>query len=142
MNTSILSDTYAPLGSVEIKGIRLAAFDNSRIIAEHDLMVFDQQFNHDISNTWRLFPAKNGMKLHYNDLTIEWLGKTAPMDSLSNPDIAAREVESYLYYMDHEDEGPDTLEYAYISPILDAKYGNVDIGEIIKDNCSHLDPGK
>ena len=39
------------------------------------------------------------MNLHYNDLTIEWLGNTAPMDSLNNPELVAKEVESYLYQM-------------------------------------------
>ena len=36
----------------------------------------------------------------------------------------------------------DDLKEAYASPILDAKYGKVEIEEAIKDNCSHLDPGK
>ena len=30
----------------------------------------------------------------------------------------------------------------YASTILDAKYGKVEIEEVIKDTCSHLDPGK
>ena len=82
------------------------------------------------------------MNLHYNYLTIEWLGNTAPMDSLNNPELVARDVESYLYQMDLEDEGLDALEEAYASPILDTKYRKVEIEEAIKDNCSHLDPGK
>ena len=44
--------------------------------------------------------------------------------------------------MDLEDEGFDALEEAYASPILDAKYGKVEIEEVIKDNCSHLSPDK
>ena len=40
MNT--LAGTYAPRGSVEIKGMRLPAFDKNRILAEHDFIVFDQ----------------------------------------------------------------------------------------------------
>ena len=82
------------------------------------------------------------MNLHYDDLTIEWLENTAPMNSLNNPQLVAREAESYLYQMDLEGEGLDDLEEAYASPILDAKYGKVEIEEVIKDNCSHLDPGK
>ena len=42
--------------------------------------------------------------------------------------------------MDLEDEGFDDLEEAYASPILDAKYGKVQIEEVIKDNCCHLSP--
>ena len=41
-----------------------------------------------------------------------------------------------------EDEGLVDLEYAYASPILDAKYDKVEIEEVIRDNFSHLDPGK
>ena len=64
------------------------------------------------------------------------------MDSLNNPELVAREVESYLYQMDLEDKGFYALEDAYASPILDAKYGKVEIEEVIKENCSHLDPDK
>ena len=67
------------------------------------------------------------MNLHYDDLTIEWLGNTAPIDSLNNPQLVAREVESYLYQMDFEGEGLDDLEEAYALPVLDAKYGKVEI---------------
>ena len=64
------------------------------------------------------------------------------MDSLNNPERVTKEVESYLYQMDFENEGLATLEEAYASPILEAKYGNVEIEQVIKDNCSYLDPGK
>ena len=121
--------------------MRLPAFDKNRIIAEHDFMVFDQQCSYDIILGGD-FLRKIGMNLHYNDLTIEWLGNTAPMDSLNNPQLVAKEVESYLYQMDLEEEGIDALEEAYASPILDAKYGKVEIEEVIKDNCSHLSPDK
>ena len=64
------------------------------------------------------------------------------MDSLNNPELVAKEAESDLYQMDLENEGLDTLEEAYASPILDAKYRKVEIEEVIKNNCSRLDPGK
>ena len=57
------------------------------------------------------------------------------MDSLNTPQMIAKEVESYLYQMDLEDEDLSELG-AYASPILDAKYEKVDIGEIIKEHCS------
>ena len=61
---------------------------------------------------------------------------------LEDSELVAREVETYLYQMDLEDEGPDALEVAYASQFLDAKYGKIRIEEVIKDNCSRLDPGK
>ena len=45
---NILAGTYAPLGSVEIKEMRLPGFDKNKITAEHDFMVFDQQCSYDI----------------------------------------------------------------------------------------------
>ena len=46
MNT--LAGTYAPLGSVSIKGMQLSAFDKNRIINTHDFMVFDRPCNYEI----------------------------------------------------------------------------------------------
>ena len=101
-----LAGTYAPLGSVSIKGMRLPVFDKNRIIDEHNFMVFDQPCNYDIILGGD-FPRKIGMNLNYKDLSVEWLGNTAPMDSLNTPQMQmiAKEVESYLYQMDLEDEG-------------------------------------
>ena len=59
------------------------------------------------------------------------------MDSLNTPQMTAKEIESYLYQMDLEDEGLSDLE-AYASPILDAKYEKVDIEDLIEEHCSHL----
>ena len=52
-----------------------------------------------------------------------------PMDSLNTPQMVAKE--------DLEDEGLSELD-AYASTILDAKYEKVDIEELIKEHCSHL----
>ena len=79
MNT--LAGTYALLGSIEIKGMWLPVFDKNRIIAEHNFMVFDQQCSYDMILGGD-FLRKNGMNLHYDDLTIEWLGNTAPNGQL------------------------------------------------------------
>ena len=48
--------------------------------------------------------------------------------------MVAKDVESCLYQMDVEDEDLSDLE-AYVSPILDAKYENVDIKDLIKQHC-------
>ena len=124
-----------------LESSQLPAFDKNRIIAEHNFMVFDQQCNYDVILGGD-FLRKIGMNLHYNDLTIEWLGNTAPMDSLNNPELVAKEAESYLYQMNLENGGLATLEKAYASQILDANYGKVEIEEVIRENCSHLGPGK
>ena len=99
-------------------------------------MVFDQPCNYDVILGGD-FLQKIGMNLNYNNLSIEWLGNTAPMDSLNTPQMVAKEVESYLYQMDLEDEDLPDLE-AYASTILDAKYEKVDVSDLIEEHCSHL----
>ena len=82
-------------------------------------MVFDQPCNYDIILGGD-FLRKIGMNLNYEDLSVEWPGNRAPMDSLNTSQMIAKEVESYLYQMDLEDEGLSDLD-AYASPIFDAK---------------------
>ena len=77
------------------------------------------------------------MNLNYQDLSIEWLGNTALVNSLSTSQMVSKEIESYLYQMDLEDEGLSDLE-SYASSILDAKYEKVDIEDLIKEHCSRL----
>ena len=83
------------------------------------------------------FCKRIGMNLNYNDLSTEWLGNIAPTDNLNTPQMVVREVESYLYQMDLEDEDLSNME-AYASTILDAKYEKVDIDDLIEEHCSHL----
>ena len=77
MNT--LAGTYALLGSVSIKGMRLSAFDKNRIIDEHGFVVVDQPCNYNIILGGD-FLQKIGMNLNNKDLSIKWLGNTALMD--------------------------------------------------------------
>ena len=84
---------YPYIGSVSIKGMQHPAFDKNRIriIDEHNFMIFDQPCNHDII-LGGYFLRKIGINLNYKDLSIEWLGNTAPMDSLNTPKMIAKEV--------------------------------------------------
>ena len=77
------------------------------------------------------------MNLNNKDLSIEWLGNTALVNSLSTSQMVSKEIESYLDQMDLKDKGLSDLE-AYASSILDAKYEKVDIEDLIKEHYSHL----
>ena len=77
------------------------------------------------------------MNLNNKDLSIEWLGNTALVDSLDTSQMVSKEIESYLDQMDLKDKGLSDLE-AYASSILDAKYEKVDIEDLIKEHCSRL----
>ena len=135
MNT--LAGPYAPLGSASAKGLRIPAFDKNRVIDQHEFLVFDAPCNYDIILGVD-FLKKVGIKMDYENLKVEWLGNTIPMESLNDPKSIAAHVDAYLAQIEMDDQGFDIDSYA-ASSILDAKYDKTDIDKVIRDNCSHLD---
>ena len=77
-----LAGTYSPLGTVQMRGMRLPAFDKHRVIAEHQFRVFDSDCRYDIILGGD-FLEKIGMNLLYQSLEIEWLGNISPMERMS-----------------------------------------------------------
>ncbi len=59
-----LAGTYAPLGTVDINGIRLPAFDKHRVVDKHEFHVFDSDCRYDIILGGD-FLTKIGMNLLY-----------------------------------------------------------------------------
>jgi hypothetical protein len=45
------------------------------------------------------------MNLKYDDLTVEWMGNTIPMETMIKAPSAAAQVESYLSQLEEEDMG-------------------------------------
>ena len=83
------------------------------------------------------FLAKAGINLKYDDLTVEWLGNVIPMETMGKSTSAAAQVATYLSQSD--DEGLEfDLDSYLAAPMLDAKYEEVKIDNVIKDNCQHL----
>ncbi len=130
-----LAGTYGSLGSIQMSGMRLPAFDKNRVISDHSFEVFDADCRYDVI-LGADFLEKVGMNLRYSDLTVEWLGNTIPMQTLGKS-VNAVEVEQYLNQMEIEEMGIDIDSYLS-APILEAKYDKWSIDEVIKDHCSHL----
>ncbi len=61
------------------------------------------------------------MNLKYDDLTVEWLENTIPMETMSRSTSAASQVDGYLSQLEEEDMGFKVCSYLS-SPRLDAKY--------------------
>ncbi len=73
------------------------------------------------------------MNLKYDNLTVEWLGNTIPMETMNRSTSAASQVNDYLIQMEEEDMEFDVFSYLS-SPMLDAKYEKVNIDDIISDH--------
>ena len=138
MNT--LAGTYASLGSIrsiQMKGMRLPAFENNRTIDSHEFLILDSACNYDIILGGD-FLKKMRMNLNYADLVVDWLSNIVPMQSMNMPSLVAAHIDSYLSQMEYEDKGADLTSCA--ETMLDAKYKSVDVDEVILENCSHLLP--
>ena len=134
-----LAGAYASQGSVKLDGMRLPAFDKNRVIATHQFEVFDADCRFDII-LGADFLKKIGMNLRYEDLTIEWLGNTVAMETITKATDVAVHVDYYIDELDREELGFD-IDESYLSvPILDAKYDKWSIDEVISEHCAHLNP--
>ena len=112
-----LAGTYAPLGTVEMKGIWLPAFDKHRVIAEHQFHVFEGDCHYNVILGGD-FLEKIGMNLLYKTLEIEWLGNVLPMETIDKPDRVAAHMEQYLAQLEFESTGIELDNYLS-SPILE-----------------------
>lgn len=131
-----LAGTYAPLGTVNMKGLRLPAFDKNRVIEEQEFHVFDADCQYDIILGGD-FLKKVGMNLLYKTLEVEWFGNTIPMETLDKSTRIAAHVESYLSQMERDELGFDVDSYLSV-PIMDAKYEKLDIETVVTEHCAHL----
>ena len=132
-----LAGAYASQGSVQLQGMRLPAFDKNRVIADHHFEVFDSDCRFDVI-LGADFLEKVGMNLRFEDLTIEWLGNTIPMETFNKTTDVATHIEYYVDELDAEELGFEVDECYLTTPILDAKYDKWTIDEVINEHCSHL----
>ena len=131
-----LSSACAPLGTVNMHGMQLPAFDKSRVTEEHECQVFDGEFQCDVILGGD-FMQKTGMNLKCDKLEVEWLGDTVPMATLNSPDTMAAHVDSCLAQMEADELGVP-LDSCLAVPIMEAKYDKVDAETVIKEQSSHL----
>ena len=134
-----LAGTYAPLGTADMHGMRLPAFDKNRVIDQHTFHVFDADCRYDVILGGD-FLEKIGMNLLYKSLEIEWYGNTIPMETLHKPSLLANHIEMYLSQMEVDELGIDIDSYLTV-PIKDAKYEKLDIDDFLTEQA-HLTPSQ
>ncbi len=90
-----LVGAYASKGNIQMNDIRLPAFDKNRLVEGHEFEVFEGECTYNIMLGGD-FLAKVGMNLRCDNLTVEWLGNTIPMETMNKLTSAASQVDGYL----------------------------------------------
>jgi hypothetical protein len=141
---STLAGTMRVESVVRLRDIKLPEFDKNRTVDELKALVFDSPCAYDI-----LLGAdalkKLGLILDYKTGTVDWCGNTIQMR-----DAHAVKKEDYVDMMDSfhiqlEEEwlgyDDDYFADAYATSILDAKYEQIDIDNVVAQQ-THLDDDK
>ena len=68
---------------------------------------------------------------------MDWLGNAILLQTMGKSRLVAAQVATYIIQWDEEGLDFDIDSYL-AAPMLDAKYEEVKIDDIIKDNCQHL----
>ena len=115
--------------SVQLKDIVLPEFDSSRRIDDVKAYVFDEPCPYDVI-LGHDFLTKVKIDVLFSKKVIQWLDKTIPLRT----NIDKQELLDSLGNVQNDSD-------MFTSEILDAKYGKVDITEVIEQQ-SHLDPSQ
>ncbi|KAL7450185.1 hypothetical protein ACHAWC_004846 [Mediolabrus comicus] len=145
---STLAGKVTVTEKVTLRQVKLPEFDKNRTIDECKALVFDSPCQYDVLIGADLL-KKLGAILDYENGTVEWLGNTIPM---RNPHLIStdeynhmldsfflqeeEEILEYEAYMDHYISSG--YDHSYAAEILDAKYEQVDIDEVVRGQ-THLD---
>ena len=124
---------------VTMRDIRLPEFDKNRRIDQQKCLVFDNDnCNYDIILGTN-FLSKAGIKLNYEDETMEWFDTTLPLRptgvGLKAEDFDAM-VDSFHIQVENELFGEDWLQ-SFAIAMLDAKYEFTQVRDVV-DQLSHL----
>ena len=145
---STLAGTVSVTDTVRLRQIKLPEFDKNRTIDECKAYVFDAPCQYDVL-IGADFLKKLGAKLDYESGIVEWLGNTIPM---RNPHLTGTAKYNHMldsFYLQEEEELfeyeaymdyyiSSGYDHAYAAEILNAKYEQVDIEEVIRGQ-THLD---
>ena len=123
-------------GTIQIDGMRLPEFDRNRVIDSHEFGVFDAPCQYDLI-LGSEFLTKMGIRLDYQNLQVDWLGISRPMNTNKFTHERRRAmVDAYLLHLEEDDELDDLACYA--TAVMDAKYEAIEADDIIAKQCSHL----
>ncbi len=123
---------------VTMQDIVLPEFDKNRRINQQKVLVFDNNnFKYNIILITH-FLSKTGMKLNYSEGNMEWFDCSIPLHppgGLDSKEFDTMEDMSHILVKD-EIFSEDWLE-CFATEILDAKYDETDVAEVVK-GLTHL----
>jgi hypothetical protein len=124
---------------VYMRDIRLPELEKNRSIDGSEVFIFDKECRYDVIMGGDLL-QRAGIDLLYSKGIVDWLGNTIEMRDVRNFHPSDLDAMMEAYYTQEEEEffGDDFLD-AFATPILDAKYEQVDVDDVA-DNQKHLTP--
>jgi len=124
---------------VYMRDIRLPELEKNRSIEGSKVFIFDKECRYDVFMGGVLL-ERAGIDLLYSKEIVDWLGNTIEMRDVRNFHPSDLDAMMEAYYLQEEEEllGDDFLD-AFATPILDAKYEQVDVDDVA-DNQKHLTP--
>eukprot|EP00984_Skeletonema_dohrnii_P029696 scaffold20538_cov78-Skeletonema_dohrnii-CCMP3373.AAC.1 len=128
-----IAGNYHPMGKLTCEGLRFPEFDRNLVVDEVECLVFDAPCSYDLILGMD-FLVKAGMVINCGSMTVEWQGKTIPMNSSFTKERLAACVDMN-YFSDEEDDG---IFDSYATSLAESTYERMDVDAVIKENCSHL----
>ena len=135
---STLAGTMNTNEMVKLRNLKLPEFDKNRRIDEQKALVFDQKCRYDII-LGADFLTKTGIDILYSTGTMEWFANVLPMrevHKINNAKSLAM-ADAYIMQTEEEDFGEDWLDSYATTEILDIKYDEADLEEVVK-NQKHV----
>jgi len=128
-----IAGNYHPKGKLTCEGLRFPEFDRNLVVDEVECLVFDAPCSYDLILGMD-FLVKAGMVINCGSMTVEWQGKTIPMNSTFTKERLAACIDMN-YFSDEEDDG---IFDSYATSLAESTYERMDVDAVIKENCSHL----
>ncbi len=128
-----IAGNYQPIGTLTCQDLRFPEFDRNLVVDEIECLVFDAPCSYDLILGMD-FLHKAGIIINCETLTVEWQGKSIPMNSKFSKERLVACVDMN-YISDEEDAG---IFDSYASNIAESTYEGMNVDNVIKENCSHL----
>jgi transposase InsO family protein len=128
-----IAGNYKPSGTLVCADMKFPEFDANLTVDTQEFLVFDAPCAYDLI-LGNDFLIKIGLKVNYETLELEWLGRKLPMNSVFSKERMAACVDTF-YYQEEEEAG---LYDAFTTSIAESEYDGMNIDQVLQDNCEHL----
>jgi len=131
-----IAGNYAPVGSLLGEGIKFPEFDANLTVDSQEFLVFDAKCSFDLI-LGNDFLRKIGLIVDYERLELGWQGKRIPMNSNFTKERLSAAIDGCI--IEDEDDDLNYLD-SFATSIADSTYDEINVDEVIKENCQHLSP--